>query len=80
MAKSHRTVFPLSNNKAALPFELVHSDVWGPTHVTSNGFRWFVTFIDDCTRLTWVYLMKNKHVVASILPAFCAMVFTQFQA
>ncbi|CAL9027038.1 unnamed protein product [Prunus brigantina] len=26
MAKSHRTVFPLSNNKAALPFELVHSD------------------------------------------------------
>ena len=27
MAKSHRTVFPLSNNKAALPFELVHSDV-----------------------------------------------------
>ena len=47
MAKSHPTVFPLSNNKAALPFELVHSDVWGPAHVTSHGFRWFVTFIDD---------------------------------
>ncbi|XP_021815963.1 uncharacterized protein LOC110758410 [Prunus avium] len=80
MAKSHRTVFPLSNNKAALPFELVHSDVWGPTRVTSHGFRWFVTFIDDCTRLTWVYLMKNKHDVASILPNFCAIVSTQFHA
>ncbi|KAI5335133.1 hypothetical protein L3X38_025266 [Prunus dulcis] len=80
MAKSHRTVFPLSNNKAALPFELVHSDVWGPSRVTSHGFRWFVTFIDDCTRLTWVYLMKHKHDVAYILPVFCAMVSTQFHA
>ncbi|KAI5323119.1 hypothetical protein L3X38_032191 [Prunus dulcis] len=80
MAKSHRTVFPFSNNKAALPFELVHSDVWGPTRVTSHGFRWFVTFIDDCTRLTRVYLMKHKYDVASILPVFCAMVSTQFHA
>ncbi|CAL2226645.1 unnamed protein product [Prunus armeniaca] len=78
MAKSHRTVFPLSNNKAALPFALAHSDVWGPARVTSHGFRWFVTFIDDCTRLTWVYLMKHKHDVASILPVFCVMVSTQF--
>ncbi|XP_021811716.1 uncharacterized protein LOC110754899 [Prunus avium] len=80
MAKSHCTVFPLSNNKAALPFELVHSDVWGLAHVTSHGFRWFVTFIDDCTRVTWVYLMKDKHDVASILPDFYAMVSTQFHA
>ncbi|CAL8122758.1 unnamed protein product [Prunus armeniaca] len=57
---------------------LSFSHVWGPARVTSNGFRWFVTFIDDCTRLTWVYLMKNKHDVASILSEFCAMVFTQF--
>ncbi|CAL2241680.1 unnamed protein product [Prunus armeniaca] len=78
LVKSHRTVFPLSDSKAAKPFNLVHSDVWGPARVTSNGFRWFVTFIDDCTRLTWVYLMKNKHDVASILSEFCAIVFTQF--
>ncbi|CAL8995957.1 unnamed protein product, partial [Prunus brigantina] len=80
LAKSHRTVFPLSDSKAAKPFDLVHSDVWGPARVTSNGFRWFVTFIDDCTRLTWVFLLKNKHDVASILPEFCTMVSTQFHA
>ncbi|KAI5338126.1 hypothetical protein L3X38_017397 [Prunus dulcis] len=78
LTKGHRTVFPLSDSKAAKPFDLVHSDVWGPTRVTFNGFCWFVTFIDDCTRLTWVYLMKNKHDVASILPEFCAMLSTQF--
>ncbi|CAL2259674.1 unnamed protein product [Prunus armeniaca] len=80
MAKSHRTIFPLSNNKVALPFELVHSNVWALPRVTSHGFHWFVTFIDDCTRLTWVYLMKHKHDVASILPEFCAMMSTQFHA
>ncbi|CAL9005654.1 unnamed protein product [Prunus brigantina] len=80
LAKSHRTVFPLSDSKAAKPFDLVHSDVWGLARVTSNGFRWFVTFIDDCTRLTWVFLLKNKHDVASILPEFCTMVSTQFHA
>ncbi|CAL9017645.1 unnamed protein product [Prunus brigantina] len=80
LAKSHRTVFPLSDSKAAKPFDLVHSDVWGPARVTSNGFHWFVTFIDDCTRLTWVFLLKNKHDVASILPEFCTVVSTQFHA
>ncbi|CAL8141056.1 unnamed protein product [Prunus armeniaca] len=80
LAKSHRTVFPLSDNKAAKPFDLVHSNVWGPARVTSNKFRWFVTLIDNCTRLTWVFLLKNKHDVASILPEFCTMVSTQFNA
>ncbi|BBG97705.1 hypothetical protein Prudu_006917, partial [Prunus dulcis] len=64
---SHRTVFPLSDSKAAKPFDLVHSDVWGPARITSSGFRWFV-------------FLKNKHNVASILPELCRMVSTQFHA
>ncbi|KAA0054133.1 Cysteine-rich RLK (RECEPTOR-like protein kinase) 8 [Cucumis melo var. makuwa] len=33
----------------------------GPSKVTtSSGKRWFVTFIDDYTRLTWVYLITDK--------------------
>ena len=79
MAKSHLASFPISDSKATLPFDLIHSDVWGPAKVTSNGFRWFVTFIGDCTRLTWVFLMKNKSDVPLLLQEFCAMVSTQFQ-
>ncbi|CAL9004611.1 unnamed protein product [Prunus brigantina] len=53
LAKSHRASFPSSMNKSLLPFELVHSDVWGPSPVnTVSGVKWFVTFIDDCTRMT----------------------------
>ncbi|KAI5347615.1 hypothetical protein L3X38_000502 [Prunus dulcis] len=80
LAKSHRTVFPLSDSKSVKPFDLVHSDVWDPARVTSNGFHWFVTFINYCTRITWVFLLKNKHDVASILLEFCIMVSTQFHA
>ena len=36
MAKSHRAIFPLSSNKVASPFSLVHSDVWGPSLVSTT--------------------------------------------
>ncbi|CAL9010842.1 unnamed protein product, partial [Prunus brigantina] len=41
-------------NKNDKPFALIHSDVWGPFPVsTVSGIRWFVTFVDDYTRMTW---------------------------
>ncbi|CAN6563085.1 unnamed protein product [Malus baccata var. baccata] len=76
LAKSHRASFPPSMNKRALPFELVHSDVWGPSPVvTSSGIKWFVTFVDDCTRMTWLYVLKNKSDVGMI---FSQMLRTQY--
>ena len=60
-AKHHRlSSSPRVNKRANAPFELVHSDVWGPCPVTSKpGFKYFVTFVDDYSRMTWLYLMKN---------------------
>ncbi|RVW86509.1 Retrovirus-related Pol polyprotein from transposon RE2 [Vitis vinifera] len=41
------------NNRAKSPFELVHTDVWGPCRTASTlGFQYFVTFIDDYSRCT----------------------------
>ncbi|RVW62498.1 Retrovirus-related Pol polyprotein from transposon RE2 [Vitis vinifera] len=41
------------NNRAKSPFELVHTDVWGPCRTASTlGFQYFVTFIDDYSRYT----------------------------
>jgi transposase InsO family protein len=66
-------------NKSAIPFALIHSDVWGPSPVTtSSGHRWFVTFIDDCTRMTWLYLLKHKNEVFDVFKSFHIMVQTQF--
>ena len=51
-AKLHRVHLCLGVNKrASTPFELVHSDVWGPCSVVfPTGFRYFVTFVDDYSR------------------------------
>ena len=63
--KQHRCPYPKSADyRASEPFELVHSDVCGPMPVPSfGGSRYFVTFIDDYSRHTFVYFMKNKSEV-----------------
>ena len=60
-------------------FELVHIDVWGPSRSTSTlGFRYFVTFIDDYSRCTWLFLMKTRAELFSIFKKFNAEIRTQF--
>jgi len=44
-----------------------------------TGTRWFVSFVDDHTRLTWLFLMKEKSEVSQIFQNFHAMIQTQFQ-
>jgi hypothetical protein len=80
-AKSQRVSYPVSLNKTNTPFALIHSDVWGPSLIpTSSGHRWFVIFVDDCTRMTWLYQLKTKDEVFTIFQAFHAMVQTQFSS
>ena len=64
-----------------MPFSLIHSDVWGPSRIIAfKGYRWFVSFIDDFSRTTWIYLMKEKSEVHSIFKNFHKMICTQFGA
>ena len=81
LAKSHRTSFPLIFNKSPVPFMVIHSDVWGPSKVpTLGGSYWFVTFIDDCTRMTWLCLMKSKSEVTLLFQKFYNIICTQYNA
>jgi len=55
--------------------ELIYSDVCGPIGPTGiNGMKYFVTFIDDFTRKTWVFTMKEKSEVFEKFQEFVAMV------
>ena len=68
-------------NKSSVPFMIIHSDVWGPSKTaTFGGAHWFVTFIDDCTRMTWVCLMKSKGEVTSLFQQFYKMVQVQYKS
>ncbi|KAJ0444187.1 putative RNA-directed DNA polymerase [Helianthus annuus] len=80
LAKSHRKSFKPSNTKVDLPFSLIHSDVWGPAPIVGGqGFRFFLIFVDDCTRMTWVYFLKTKSEVYEKFTIFYAMIYTQFK-
>ena len=42
-------------------FELIHYDLWEFEGIlTHGGNRYVITFIDDCSKYTTVYLLKNK--------------------
>ena len=58
IAKHKRLPFPSSNHLSAHAFDLIHLDVWGPfAKATHDGFKYFLTIVDNATRSTWVYLM-----------------------
>ena len=79
LAKHTRLPFANSNSKSNHIFELVHSDVWGPAPVNSyNDFKYFVTFIDDFSRLTYLYLLKNKSEVFSHFQDFSNLIENQY--
>ena len=62
-------------------FELVYTDVWGPSRTEpTSGFRYFVTFIDDYYLCTWLFLMKTRVELFSIFQKFHAEVQTQFNS
>lgn len=81
LGKSKALPFPSRDNVAANCFDIIHSDVWGISPITSHsGYRYFVTFIDEYTRFTWVYFLRSKSEVFSVFKTFVAYVETQFSS
>jgi hypothetical protein len=53
----------------------VHIDVWGLAQVSSlGGSHYYVTFIDDATRKTWVYCIRQKSDVFDTFKKWKALV------
>ncbi|PRQ51221.1 putative RNA-directed DNA polymerase [Rosa chinensis] len=78
--KMHRLPFSESISKSVLPFQKVHSDLWGPAPCLSiEGFKYYVTFIDDYTKFVWVYPLINKSDTFSTFVKFHNFVSTQFR-
>ena len=66
--------------RATSTLDLIQSYVSGPMPTKSiNGSRYFFHFIDDCSRLCWVYFMKQKSEVFKIFKVFKALVENSFE-
>lgn len=66
--------FKSSHNLSLEPLQIVHSDVVGPFREEGTGrAKYFVTFIDDCTRWCEVYCMRLKSGVYEAFKAYQQM-------
>jgi len=81
LAKFSTLPFNRSISVSSSSFDLIHSDVWGPSPVAiKGGSRYYVSFIDNHTRYCWVYLMKHCSELFEIYAAFPALIKTQHSA
>ena len=70
-----RRHFLATKAKAKGILEIIHSYVCGPMSSNSlSGYGYYVSFIDDFSRKTWVYFMKNKDEVFSKFKEFKALI------
>lgn len=72
LGKQRRQPFPSGKAwRAKTMLELVHTDVCGPMRTPSNEQnRYFILFIDDYTRMTWVYFLREKSEVFKVFKKF----------
>ncbi|BBH01574.1 transposable element gene [Prunus dulcis] len=76
VSKNHRSSFDKERAwRASHPLELIHSDICGPMQtITLGGNRYFLTFIDDHTRMCWVFFLQHKSQAFNIFKRFKSMV------
>jgi transposase InsO family protein len=61
LGKHSKQPFHDSTSRACRKLELIHSDLCGPMPIAyAFGNKYIMTFIDDYTRMCWVYLLKHK--------------------
>jgi transposase InsO family protein len=73
--KNIKNPFSKSDSKAEGVLKLIHSYVCGPMPSTSlSGYVYYVSFIDDYSRKTWVYFLKSKDEVFGKFKEFKALI------
>jgi histone deacetylase 1/2 len=70
LAKSHQLPYPVSTSVSIVPLERFFSDVWGPTPSSYNNHSYYVSFIEDYSEFTWIYLLENYSEVYQVFLNF----------
>jgi GAG-pre-integrase domain len=69
--KLTRSSYVSSVNRSSSIFDLIYSDIWGPCSISfMQCYRYFVSFIDYFSRVTWLYLMRNKSDILNCFKDF----------
>jgi hypothetical protein len=72
--RQNRVRYPSGTARTKGILELIHNYVFGPMFVPSLGkSMYYVSFIDDFSRNTWIYFLRNKFEVFDKFKDFKAL-------
>lgn len=76
VGKQHRESIPKRSLwRASQKLELVHADICGPiTPASNSNKRYFLSFIDDFSRKTWIYFLHEKSEAFTMFRSYKAYV------
>lgn len=78
LGKYTKTPFSSSYNRILAILDLIQSDLCGPRHFLSfSGYEYYVSFIDEYSRKTWILFMKTNNQVFKRFQEFKALVENQ---
>ena len=78
LGKYTKASFPSNDNMEAGILDLIQLDVCGPMSTVSlTRHEYYVSFIDDYSRKTWIYFLKTKNEVFGKFQEFKALVENQ---
>lgn len=81
LAKHHKMPFVESQSRSPVSFNLLHINLWGPYRIATNSREkyFFLTIMDDHTRVSWTHLPQTKDQVPSIISRFLEYVSNHFK-
>lgn len=76
--KQSRLPFPNAGNRSTELLDTVHADICGPMETRSlGGSKYFLLFVDDYSRMTYVYFLKTKDETFSCFKKYKSLVENQ---
>lgn len=76
--KQCRLPFKSTSQRSSDLLDIVHTDICGPMeNVSIGGSRYFLLFVDDCSRMVFVYFLKHKNEALKCFKEFKAQVENQ---
>jgi len=79
ISKLRRKPYNGETPKANSILDVIHSDLIGPIQQSFTGKRYILTFIDDFSRKSWIFLIENKTEVPKIIINFLTYLNNQFE-
>lgn len=79
LPKRKRSSFALNEKHATVVLDLIHRELWGCAPIiTSDDYRYYVAFVNDFSRFSWIYPLHAKSNFFDTLVRFHKFVCNQF--